>query len=209
MNNNYSNSWQQALVNTKDILHIFALQNSFITDINTAFGANYNEFNLEQIQQQWQTNNFENFPEIEMRSAAEINGANGAYSADTNYIYLAQEFLSNNNSEAITKLLLEEYGHFIDRQINASDSPGDEGAIFSALVRGEEIGDDELQRLKNEDDSTVVILDGEETAIEQNEFIVESLFEATIARLFSNGVDLGEQVQFGGAGIAGSIFWGC
>lgn len=85
-------------------------------------------------------------------------------------IYLAKEFLLANESdtEAIAKVIIEEYGHYIDSQINSSDTPGDEGAIFAALVLGEELGEDRLQKLKEEDDSAVVTIDGEKVAIEQD-----------------------------------------
>jgi hypothetical protein len=36
----------------------------------------------------------------------------------------------------IAAVLLEEIGHFVDSKINLADTPGDEGAVFSAIVRG-------------------------------------------------------------------------
>ena len=42
------------------------------------------------------------------------------------------------DSEVITSVLLEEYGHFVDRRINSSDASGNEGDMFSRLVRGED-----------------------------------------------------------------------
>ncbi|MDB9329762.1 beta/gamma crystallin-related protein, partial [Nodularia spumigena CS-591/04] len=115
---------------------------------------------------------FATLPPIEIRSAAEINGANGAFSQDTGKIYLAAEFISQNanNLKAITNVLLEEYGHYVDSQINTADAPGDEGAIFSRLVQGEILSEQELAVLRAEDDTATVTLDGQVVEIEQNTF---------------------------------------
>jgi Ca2+-binding RTX toxin-like protein len=71
---------------------------------------------------------------------------------------------------AISGVILEEVGHWVDRQINTTDAVGDEGAIFAALVQGESLSSEDLQLLRAEDDRTVVILDGQSIAIEQQNF---------------------------------------
>ncbi len=43
-----------------------------------------------------------------------LNGANGAYAAATNTIYLSHEFVEQQDLGAIVNLLLEEIVHFID-----------------------------------------------------------------------------------------------
>ncbi|QYO62715.1 hypothetical protein [Leptolyngbya sp. 7M] len=62
----------------------------------------------------------------------------GAFSAETNTIYLFEDFLSRHidNPQAVAAVLLEEIGHSLDAQLNSTDTPGDEGAIFAALVQG-------------------------------------------------------------------------
>ena len=159
-----------AKLDAQNLLNQLALNPNLRSIINTSFGKNFSRETLEQFYQQWSTNNFDNFPEIEVRSTNEINGANGAFSRDSNKIYLSRDFLIQyqDNSLAITNLLLEEYGHFIDTKINVSDSPGDEGAIFTALVRGKELSHSELEVLKNEDDIATINLDGEIVNIEQS-----------------------------------------
>lgn len=116
-------------------------------------------------------------PKIEILSRSEIKGANGAFAGATNRIYLAQEFLSENtnNLDAVVGVLLEEYGHFVDYCINDTDSPGDEGAIFSALVRGESLSTDKLSQLKVEDDKTIVVLNGSFVEIEKSSNSITSL----------------------------------
>ena len=150
----------------KDLLQDLANNADFNTIFQTAFG---NDINTEFLKESWTAGEFI-FPEIEIVNRSQINNANGAFARDTNKIYLAQEFLlaNINNLNAVKDVVLEEYGHFVDSQLNVADAPGDEGAIFAALVQGEDLSESELQQLRSEDDSAVVVLDGEKVEIEQD-----------------------------------------
>ncbi|RUT03993.1 hypothetical protein DSM106972_049070 [Dulcicalothrix desertica PCC 7102] len=142
---------------------------SLLETVNLSFGNQIDASKLENLLGQWATGNFKELPTIEIRPAAEMNGANGAFAKATNNIYLSWEYITQNTSypQAITNVLLEEIGHFVDAQINALDSPGDEGAIFSALVRGETLDEGRLQQLKAENDTATITLDGQVIEIEQ------------------------------------------
>ena len=62
----------------------------------------------------------------------------------------------------------EEYGHFIDAQlnaVNAVDAPGDEGAIFSALVQGKNLSIGQFSVLKAEDDSATFFRDDNNNSV--------------------------------------------
>ena len=107
------------------------------------------------------------FPAIGVLPAATLRGANGAYSAQTNRIYLSQEFVMQSDSPAIVGVLLEEAGHWLDAHTGAVDQPGDEGAIFSKLVQGENLSDVGLRFLQAEDDWATISIDGQSIAIEQ------------------------------------------
>ncbi|WP_414579272.1 hypothetical protein [Anabaena sp. CCY 9402-a] len=159
----------QSLDTVFDLLHQFANTPRFRENIAVTFG---NSVDASGFQTAWMNRDFATFPPIEIRSAAEINGANGAFSRDTGKIYLAAEFITQNanNLEAITNVLLEEYGHFVDAQINVIDTPGDEGAIFSRLVQGDILSEQQLAVLRAEDDTATVMLDGKETVIEMDIF---------------------------------------
>ncbi|MEH2247966.1 hypothetical protein [Nostoc sp.] len=95
--------------------------------------------NVDSLRTAWSANDFSNFPEIEVRHAADINGANGAFAAATNKIYFSQEFITNHQGYvgAIASVLLEEFGHSVDSIINSTGAPGDEGAIFAALAQAQ------------------------------------------------------------------------
>ncbi len=56
----------------------------------------------------------------------------------------------------IASVVLEEVGHHVNSLINDIEPPGDEGEIFSALVRGEDLTDELLQELLTEDDLVVI-----------------------------------------------------
>ena len=159
----------QAIATSQELLTTYAFSDELLGDLTTAFGSEYNRDAAEDLVTQWQTEDFNSFPEIEIRNSAEINGANGAYSVDTNKIYIAEEYLLTNadNINAVSDLILEEYGHYVDAEINPEDGAGDEGALFSGLVQGQSFTDEQLQLLKAENDRAIVTIDGEEIAIEQ------------------------------------------
>lgn len=156
---------QDALQIAKNYLKNFSLSPNFKTQMQIALG------NLKN----WATTDLTNFPKIEVRPGAEINQAKGAFAAATNTIYLSQELVDQNrgNVDDIASVLLEEYGHYLDSQVNPIDSPGDEGAIFADLVQGKALSQGELAALKAEDDSAIVVLDGEEVRIEQAENVTK------------------------------------
>ena len=164
---NTNNLIKESILLAGSLLKELTNNSDFDNKLKLAFGDN---IETDLLKKTWIVGDF-NFPEIEIVNSSEINYANGAYAKATNKIYLAQEFLlaNINNLDAVTDVVLEEYGHYIDSQLNDVDTPGDEGAIFAALVRGEELNKSELQQLRNEDDSAVVVLEGESVAIEQNE----------------------------------------
>jgi hypothetical protein len=146
-----------------------ASSEDFVTKFAIAFGDSIDAAKAEGLRQEWLAGDFDSLPAIEIRSAAEINGANGAFSADTNTIYLSREYIEQNGSDvsAIANVLLEEIGHSVDSRINVTDAPGDEGAIFSALARGVQLDESTLQSLKAEDDTATITLDGQAIQIEQ------------------------------------------
>ncbi len=203
----------QAALITQDYLTTFAAQEDFNSSLKLAFGNLFNPENIENLRQEWATGSFELLPTVEIRSTAEINGANGAFSKDTNTIYLSQEYITNNatHPQAIASVLLEEIGHFVDAQINLSDAPGDEGAIFSALVRGETLDEQQLQQLRAEDDTATATLDKQVIQIEQAttytgnnlgevitglDGLLDTLQDALDSQVFSNQLPLlGDQLK--------------
>ncbi|MTJ16630.1 MULTISPECIES: hypothetical protein [unclassified Dolichospermum] len=161
----------QAINETKYILSGLSSNSQRDYIMGTAFGL-YNQESANQILTAWARNNFTNTPHIELVFGQNFNGA---YAKDNNTIYLSGEFLGANkdNIEAVTGVLVEEVGHYLDSQINVQDAAGDEGDIFSRLVRGQSISEGELVSLHGEDDTATFTLNGQNIAVEMSKVAME------------------------------------
>jgi surface antigen len=170
LNRSTSATLEQALQDAETALSKFATDRSFTATMNLAFGDRWNPQVAKQLFQAWAAHDFRNLPKLEIRLGSEINNANGAFASATNTIYISRDFLvqNANNPKAVTSVLIEEIGHAIDFRINKTDAVGDEGDIFSRLVRGEKISAGELMLLKMEDDSATINLGGKSIRIEQS-----------------------------------------
>jgi|GEM_PF-6582252 len=147
----------------------FAAEPGFLDTLRIPFG-DFDEAQASALFQDLLTGDASRFPRVEVLPADVLPGANGAFDSLTGTIYLADRFLSSNadNPAAIADVLLEEIGHYIDAQINVVDSPGDEGAIFSAIVQGRSLNEAELAALKSKNDIRVIDLNGESSFIENS-----------------------------------------
>lgn len=161
----------QAMSEVYGDLSKFAARPDFVAKINLAFGENWDAAGAKALAEGWFNGNFSDIPSVKVVSSAEIGGANGAFAAATDTIYLSKEFLAENtmNPAAVADVLLEEIGHSVDAWLNVTDSQGDEGAIFGAVVQGKEVSEGELQGLRSEDDRASILLGGEDTTIEMNQ----------------------------------------
>jgi hypothetical protein len=159
-----------ALEEVQIYLRKFSSSPEFISKMRIAFGGSFATETALKLGEDWGKGDLSDLPAIEVVPSAIVNGANGAYAGDTNRIYLSEKFLAENGDkiEAVTSVILEEIGHSIDRLLNNSDSLGDEGAIFAAVVLGKNFDDRELVHLKAEDDRAKIVIDGEILAVEQN-----------------------------------------
>ncbi|HEY9858178.1 MAG TPA: hypothetical protein V6D16_01645, partial [Candidatus Obscuribacterales bacterium] len=168
-NSTVNQTLEQSLQKAQSVLTSFATAEQFTNIMTVAFGNNFDTTVAAALAADWAEGDFAGLPAISIRPTAEINNAMGAFAKATNTIYISQEYLAENaaNPGAVAGVLLEEAGHYIDWRINEFETPGDEGAIFSALVRGEHLSERELQLLKAEDDSATIILDGQVIHIEQ------------------------------------------
>ncbi len=141
-------------------------ESDFVEKMRLAFGDSWNREEAETLVQNLATG--KQLPEFEIVDSATINGGNGAFDSNNNKIYLSQAFLTQNinSPNVITNILLEEVGHYLDAQLNDTDTPGDEGAIFAAIAQGKQLSSSELAALTAEDDTTKVVIKGQETTLE-------------------------------------------
>ena len=164
---------EAVMLEASQLLTQLAQNENYISILETAFGTNLNLEEAEALRQQWLDGSF--LDEVDVSLSSSLEGAMGAYAAATNTIYLSSDFLANGTLPEITAVFLEEYGHAVDARLNSTDTVGDEGAIFSALVRGETLNDRQLQALRTEDDTTEIVVDGEVVSVEQAIFNVTTL----------------------------------
>jgi peptidoglycan/xylan/chitin deacetylase (PgdA/CDA1 family) len=127
-----------------------------LQQLDRAFGSSWDRKLGWQLIQSWSKG--EQLPEIEIVAASQINGANGAFDSTNNRIYVSEQILDQ--SSFVSAVILEELGHYFDLRVNLSDSDGDEGAIFSRLIQGQQISNTELVSLKRENDLTQIEMNG-------------------------------------------------
>ncbi|MEM6436170.1 MAG: DUF4114 domain-containing protein [Cyanobacteria bacterium P01_D01_bin.115] len=140
--------------------------------------------------------------------------AQGAYAADTDTIFLAQELFGPPDTwridqpEHLLRVFVEELGHFIDDQLNLVDTPGDEGALFAAQVWGETLSAAALHDLQTENDTTTLTVDGQTFQIEQADlgpgtFTVAANGQLAIEFLADSGAYRGQLAVFSLEGMDG------
>ncbi|MBE9145602.1 Calx-beta domain-containing protein, partial [Planktothrix mougeotii] len=173
-------------------LQQFATNPELTDKIDQAFGNNWDIQKAQSLTQDWLTGEFKGLPEIKIVSQADINGANGAFADAIDTIYLSREFLAQNtaNPEAVVDVLLEETGHFIDSVINSTDTPGDEGELFAALLQSKTLTPIQLAEIQAEDDTATVVIDGQTLVIEQDNTLSTAFDVGTLSgtRSFSGWV---------------------
>ncbi|MFN7202137.1 MAG: bluetail domain-containing putative surface protein [Aphanizomenon sp.] len=162
-----TNLLKTTLNKTYNQLKNFAGLNDFWNLFEIAFGTQYDHTVATNLRSQWLVGDFSSFPQIEILDSSILGNANGAYGTSTNKIYLASDFLDTATETDIIAVLLEEYGHFIDAHINQKDSAGDEGDIFSNLVRGNILSAVTLHTLNSENDWATITIDGQSIEVEQ------------------------------------------
>ena len=89
---------------------------------------------LRQLIERWGAGDWRELPPVAVLPASAMPSAAGAYAMATGTIYLNQAWLQAASQEVVLSVLTEELGHHLDGLLNASDTPGDEGELFAALL---------------------------------------------------------------------------
>ena len=116
--------------------------------------------------------------QVELRSGSELQGAMAAFTADAPgggpRIYVNADWLRTGvPADLVKRTLLEEVGHSFDQRLNgASDSRGDEGALFSALASGLTPTDLQRAAMAADADRTTLMIDGRAVQVELSELSV-------------------------------------
>jgi hypothetical protein len=157
LNTIYTTILQGSVGNLISLLNDFAGDPLFVEKFTLVFGTTVSS---EQFLQAVTT-----LPEVEIRSDADLAGALGAFSGQTQKVYLSESLVKGDSSQ-LEAVLLEEFGHYFDFRFNTTDTPGDEGELFSDVVRGVHLGNPELKRIQNQDDHAVISIDGQLISVE-------------------------------------------
>jgi hypothetical protein len=156
---------EQVFNSVSDLLSNFTSLTDYPQKLASVFGENFETLAAANtLSEAWKNSDFTIIPTIEIISDSDLNGANGAFSIQTNRIYLSESLINRANSSLIFNVILEEIGHKIDSVINDVDTAGDEGQLFSALVRGETLSTTELNAIKQENDHAIITIDGQAIA---------------------------------------------
>jgi hypothetical protein len=124
---------------------------------------------LEKLLVSWSSGCFKELPEVVLLPASSMPSAAGAYALATGKIYLNQAWLQAASREAALEVLTEELGHHLDGLLNASDTPGDEGALFAALlIDGGPISNERKQLILADNDHGHILMDGKELSAENS-----------------------------------------
>ena len=97
---------------------------------------------LQQFSEEIAAGSFNAIPDVVLLSAESIAGNAGAYSIDTNKIYLNVDWLETASEEWAIRVLTEELGHHLDWLFNEEDTPGDEGERFRQILFDENVRHD-------------------------------------------------------------------
>ncbi|MEM6839424.1 MAG: DUF4114 domain-containing protein, partial [Cyanobacteria bacterium P01_C01_bin.120] len=146
-------------------------------------------------------------PQIAVLPEARLQ-AQGAYAAEESIIFLSRELFSD--SAALNRVLIEEIGHAIDAKSESElgDALGDEGALFAAEVFGKELSANEVQKLRDEDDSAQLRFNGQVLAVERADlgpgtFTVDATGQVTVEFLVDSGAYQGQLAVFSLDGMEG------
>lgn len=101
--------------------------------------------------------------QVEVVPAMTLHGAWGAFSAANRMIYISESLL---DVTLWRQVLLEELGHYIDAQIHETDAPGDEGALFAAIVQGQTLTGAQVVSLQAEQDTGAIVVNGQSVNVE-------------------------------------------
>ena len=110
----------QALISWYELLSGWAADGSLATTANHVLnldGENAIEGAddlLQSYTSQWSLGDFESLPPIVLLSNDDISGAQGAYAASTDTVYLNEDWLLTATEEDIIAVLTEELGAFLD-----------------------------------------------------------------------------------------------
>ena len=151
----------------QELLQGWAIDDSISRAATEALRLNAEPPLLAQLVNRWAAGDFSDLPQVVLLPASSMPGAAGAYAISTGTIYLNADWLTTAAPQQALAVLTEELGHHLDNLLNTEDTPGDEGELFAARLKGDGlISAQQRQRLLGENDLGSVVVDGKVLAVE-------------------------------------------
>jgi hypothetical protein len=127
----------------------------YLEQFKIAFGQDVQQPALDNVIKNWEKissyKSSSKFPKIEVVPSDILGKADGGFDTVNNKIYLSSNLIERGDLAEIVPVIIEEIGHYLDSKIHpGGDAAGDEGEIFSKLVRGIEISVPEYATLITE-----------------------------------------------------------
>jgi hypothetical protein len=77
---------------------------------------------------------FSGLPTVELMAEDELPGARSHFSDSSQTVFLNSSWLAGSDQDAVLNELTVRWGEHLDTLLNTSDTPGDEGSHFAALL---------------------------------------------------------------------------
>ena len=132
--------------------------------LQKVYGPGMDRSKAETLRQKAQQGDFGWLPKIEVKSKEVMKNGRGAYDAERDVVYLNESIM--NDPDQAMAVYAEEVGHAMDKKFKKGDTQGDEGEMFRRLFMGEDLSRSEMERIRNEDDSGVLNIDGRDVEVE-------------------------------------------
>lgn len=162
---------QQALRSLSIELAQFAGGSLFWPVLADSLGAYEGQPAAHAIQSLLLSQDLSRLARVEVVRASVLGTAQAAFASSSSTIYLSEHFLSVATLPQLKATLLEEIGHALQARLSPVDRQGDEGELFSMLVRGIQPSAVERQRIQNDNDQRLLTINGKTIQVEQNTFI--------------------------------------
>ncbi|GMU00927.1 hypothetical protein KH5H1_50470 [Corallococcus caeni] len=134
----------------------------FHETMRTVYGEGYDAGKAEQYRQQALKGDFGWLPPVRTVSAETLNGANGAYDAESGTVLINASL----DPSLAASTYVEEAGHHLDTKLNTEDTQGDEGELFRRILSGEKLSPTQVADIRAENDKGTIVVDGKAKEVE-------------------------------------------
>lgn len=113
-------------------LQVWASKPQAERDLEQIFGSALNWASAFRYLAAFRIGDYSCLPSVTLLPPSDMPGLWGGYSRDLRRIFISTDCPSG----LLSSVLIEEIGHFLDQELCDEETPGDEGALFAALVLG-------------------------------------------------------------------------